>query len=426
MSTRKTLIQQVARELGWRTGSIASGTATAAVLDGYYEGDSSAYVGWTVWMPDAATAVDRARIITSWAPATLTATWADARTDTTYTSETYILVPPGDIGIDDLETAINDSLAEVRFTVRSVIPTLDHERYYRLGRLSWIRYIDDVDAVFVRESPNMLANQDFHAWGAGEALAPSNWTLAGVSATVARTSSGVARGHYGVTLTRAGADATLTQSLGQLNGQFAGETLTFGCWVRASAATRGRIGISDGLTTTYSSYHTGGSGDEYLTVSKALSASMTGLSVILSQDTGNSATTFSMPSLVHADSILDDLQDVGDSAWREKQADYRLRQTGDQVTIELSESLGKGRQLVVVSGMSYPALTSDTDTTDCPDSIILHGAIDQAVSRMRKGQARDRLEPLRARHHREFMLLSGRRRERPSIETPRRAVVYGA
>lgn len=425
MSTRKSLIQQVARELGWRTGSITSGGATSVVLDGYYEGDSAGYVGWTIWMPDAANTADKARVITGWAPTTLTAT-IDTRSDTTYTSETYILVPPGDIGIDDIETAINDSLAEIRQTVRSVIPTLDNERYYRLGRLSWVRYTDDVDAVWLRESPNLLTNSQFDAWGAGESLAPSNWTLAGSNATIARASTGIARGYYGAALTRVGADATLTQLLGMLNGDYASEEITLGCWVRATVANRARIGIGDGTTTSYSSYHTGGGADEWLTVTMTPAAAMTALSAILSVDTGNTSATFSNAVLVLGDTIPDMLKEVGDQAYREKHFDYRLRQVGDQVLVETAEAWGKGRQLVVVSGQPYPALSSDSDSTDCPDSIILHGAIDQVVSRMRKGQARDRLEPLRARHHREFMRLSGRRRERPSVEVPRRAVVFGA
>ncbi len=425
MSTRASIMQQVARELGWRTGSIASGTATTIVLDGHYEGDTAGYVGWTAWMPDAANTADKARIITAWAPDTLTAT-IGTRTDTTYTAETYVLVPPGDLGLDDIRSAINDSLAETRQTTRSVLPLLDRERLYRLGRFSWIRFEDDIDGVWQKNSKNMLTNSQFETWGAGASLAPSSWVLAGASAAVARASSGVARGYYGATITRTGADATLTQSLGLLNGQYAGVPITLGCWVRATVAARARIGISDGLTTTYSSYHTGGGGDEYLTVTKTPAAGMTALDAIASVDTGNTSATFSNAALAEGAAIQDEQKEIGDQFWQDHPIQHRLRQIGDQMAVELTGSHARGDQLVIVSGQSFPALTADTDSTDCPDSVLLHGTIAQAVGRMRKGQARDRLEPLRAIHARQWRLLSNRRRERPQVEVPRRMVVTGA
>lgn len=430
MSTRKAVLAQVARELGWRTGSWGTGLSSATTfnIDGNFEGDSNAYVGWTIWMPDAANAADQARTITVWNPTTLTVTWSGSRTDTTYTNETYILIPPGDLTLDDLRTAFNDVLAEIRQTTHFAIPTVQDEKVYRLGRLSWVRYADDVDGVFLRSSPNLVANSQFDAWGAGASAAPSGWVLAGAAGTVARASSGVARGYYGATLTRAGADTTLTQTIGLLNAQIAGESVTMGCWVRATVASRARIGISDGLTTTYSSYHTGGGGDELLTVTKALSASATGLSVIASVDTGDTSATFSNAVSVEGGSIPEQLTETGDhaAAMRSLDGEARVRQSGDQVSVELASARGRGSQLVVVSGQPYPSLSADSDSTDCPDSILIHGIVDQAVSRMRKGQARDRLEGLRLRHHQQYMVLSKRRRERPVAEMPTRAVVVGA
>lgn len=426
MSTRKTLLQNIARELGWRTGSVSSGAAQNVVLDGYSVGEDNYYNGWTLCMPDAATAADMERVVTAWDDSSRTAYWVNARTDTTYTSETYILIPPYDITLDEVRTAINDVLAECRFTTYVAIPTLQDERFYRLGRFSWVRYPDDVDGVFTRNSPNLLSNSQFDAWGAGASAAPSSWVLAGSGGTVARATT-VPRGYYGATITRSGADTTLTQTLGRIYTQLAGQSMTFSSYVRATVASRARIGISDGLTTTYSSYHTGGGGDELLSVSKTLAAGATSLSVILSVDTNDTSATFSNAVAQEGSSVDPNLTTTGDQSWEMRETTAaRVRSIGDQVVIELPSATSRGSQIVVSTGMPYPALTADSDSTDAPDSLVLHGAVDQVVSRMRKGQSRDRLEALRARHHNQFIRLSGRRRERPTVEITSQNVTRGA
>jgi hypothetical protein len=56
-----------------------------------------------------------------------------------------------------------------------------------------------------------------------------------------------------------------------------GKKVTFGCWVYASAANRARLDIYDGINSVSSSYHTGNSTWQYLTVTKTISASATPL-----------------------------------------------------------------------------------------------------------------------------------------------------
>ena len=52
-------------------------------------------------------------------------------------------------------------------------------------------------------------------------------------------------------------------------------THIFKAWIKTSSITAGRIAINDGVSTTYSSYHTGGGAWELLTVTKTLSPSAT-------------------------------------------------------------------------------------------------------------------------------------------------------
>jgi hypothetical protein len=52
--------------------------------------------------------------------------------------------------------------------------------------------------------------------------------------------------------------------------RFAGRTVTVGMWLKTSLASHARIGLYDGATWTYSSYHTGGGTYEWLEVTKAV------------------------------------------------------------------------------------------------------------------------------------------------------------
>ena len=60
---------------------------------------------------------------------------------------------------------------------------------------------------------------------------------------------------------------------------------TFGCWIWSDTASKARIGINDGVSTTYSSWHTGDSVWAFLTVTKTLDAAATRLRAILDGDT---------------------------------------------------------------------------------------------------------------------------------------------
>tara|TARA_Y100000310_G_scaffold23392_1_gene22376 strand:- start:5040 stop:7319 length:2280 start_codon:yes stop_codon:yes gene_type:complete len=70
---------------------------------------------------------------------------------------------------------------------------------------------------------------------------------------------------------------------------YQGKTYHLEGWINVSAATTGRIGINDGVGTTYSGYHTGGGTYERFTVSRTLDGAATRLRIILASDTVNNA-----------------------------------------------------------------------------------------------------------------------------------------
>lgn len=82
--------------------------------------------------------------------------------------------------------------------------------------------------------------------------------------------------------------------------RFKGRTVTFGCWVKTSAASKARLNIYDGAQT-FSSYHTGGGGWEWLEVTHTCS---TGTGFFVSCDAGTSNTAyFQKPMLAFSSSL---------------------------------------------------------------------------------------------------------------------------
>jgi len=170
---------------------------------------------------------------------------------------------------------------------------------------------------------NWTFNSDQEIWGAGTSAASTGWTLAGASATVAKNTTA---GQFKIStssaaITRAGADATYYQDIDLISGfgpaaRWGSKTVVLGAWVRATVASRARIYIYDGTTTTYSSYHTGGSSLEFLTVTVALQATPTAVRVGLSVDTGD--TTAQVDGFVF--SLGSSVSDWIPSGWRGRKA----------------------------------------------------------------------------------------------------------
>lgn len=148
-------------------------------------------------------------------------------------------------------------------------------------------------AVDIKISPeNILAWSDMEDWVEnGTSAAPTGHVLSGGSATVARESTIIKKAVYSAKVTRVGADATLYHDHIDF-ADYEGRKMTFGCWVYATVASRARIAISDGVGSTNSSYHTGDSTWQFLTVTHDVDSSNTRLRAEMHVNTGNTAAYF--------------------------------------------------------------------------------------------------------------------------------------
>ena len=109
---------------------------------------------------------------------------------------------------------------------------------------------------------------------------PDSWTVAGAGATATQlTTFGQFRsGLSAALLTRSGADCSLTQdaaTLTEVAAWWQGRRVVLSASVYATVASRVRLVINDGVGSSTSSFHTGGSGWETLTVSRTMDASAT-------------------------------------------------------------------------------------------------------------------------------------------------------
>lgn len=123
-------------------------------------------------------------------------------------------------------------------------------------------------------SGQLLDNGNFEDWSVGTNSAPDGWTLDGTGAAVGREIVIYKIGSFSAAITYGSAESYLAQQIHATKGidYWKGKTVTFGCWVYCATASCARIWISDGVTITSSSFHTGGSAWEWLTVTKIISA----------------------------------------------------------------------------------------------------------------------------------------------------------
>lgn len=157
---------------------------------------------------------------------------------------------------------------------------------------------------------NLQMNDDFVIWAAGDAVAPTGWALSTITCARAGTGLGDTNrkiGDFCVKLTRAGADGYLyhyladTSEIGGRADFFKNMKVSIGAWVKCSTPNVARVGIGDGATTTYSSYHTGGGDWEWLSVTHTISNSATSLASLLGMHNTAADAYFSGVTVVMSD-----------------------------------------------------------------------------------------------------------------------------
>ncbi len=153
---------------------------------------------------------------------------------------------------------------------------------------------------------NLLSNGDFENWSAGASAAPDGWVLDGAGASVAREGTIIKLGTYSAKLTRAGTDCSLNQAIHATRGiaYWKSRKVTVSKLVYATVADRARLSIQDGVDTTNSSYHTGNSTWQLLTVTHTVNASATGVTVYGQVNTGDTSAYFDGAMLVEGESAF--------------------------------------------------------------------------------------------------------------------------
>lgn len=153
---------------------------------------------------------------------------------------------------------------------------------------------------------NLLEWSNMEDWVNGTSSAPTDHTLTGASATVARESTIIKRGTYSAAVTRVGADAVLYADYAGY-ASYLGRQMTYGAWVYATVASRARLQIGDGVGTTNSSYHTGDSTWQFLSVTRNIDTSGTRIRCGLEVNTGNTTAYIDGGILVEGSSVYTDL-----------------------------------------------------------------------------------------------------------------------
>lgn len=176
--------------------------------------------------------------------------------------------------------------------------------------------IPSADAVSAEDAgalpqTNVVLNETFIIWAAGDAAAPTGWTLAGTGAACARAGTGLgdtkrkvgdfcAKLTFGSTTLTLGQDILPTAAFSRLD-HLQGKNVVLGAWVWANAATQTRLYVTDGVVTTFSAYHAGAGTWEFLTLSHPVSGSGTHLECGIRVESGAANPAyFSGPTLMLA------------------------------------------------------------------------------------------------------------------------------
>lgn len=155
---------------------------------------------------------------------------------------------------------------------------------------------------------NLMADPTFLIWAAGDTSAPTHYTLAGAGASIARAGTGLGDtnrkvGDFCAKVASAAATTTLSQDLLPTAAftkasYLQGQTVSGGAWVRTSSASAVRVCYDDGIGTSCSAFHAGGSVWSWLTVSRTISGTATKLAFYLEVASGTITAYYSGPTAI--------------------------------------------------------------------------------------------------------------------------------
>ena len=332
-----------------------------------------------------AAAAERIRLCSNFAAATGTLTHAGAiYADLTATNENVEIIEYEPYILD---AAINRALWRARRRHRVIIPTIQGVDRYFLGDLTWIDEPSDIDAVKLSTSPVLTRNRHFEDWNtisAAGIFLPDHFTLTGAAATMARESTIVQSGQYSLAVIRAGTDGVLAQTIpgpgsGLLwNGvsldSLRSRDVTVVLVARSANANSVRARIDDGVAASNTSYHTGNSTWQELSV--RLTLAVTATQCIISARVEVNETAY-IDELYAVYGTLDDV--MRREKYPEEDIDYHFEQGGSTLALVLNKAYARGQQIIVESWRRYQeptaTLAADGDSNDAPINLIAHGGL---------------------------------------------------
>jgi len=240
-------------------------------------------------------------------------------------------------------------------TADSTLTGTDVANIYNMLEVNRWESGNTADPQYITWSGNLLLNSDFESWTNG---LPDYWSLSGGSgASVTADTVTMKKGLTSASLTRAGTDCHLMQSVLSFR-DFTGKTFSLGAWVSSANVSQARLAIFDGIKWSYSPYHSGAGGWEFLSVSHLVSEGATDLSIRL--------------QVLGADGTV--LFDAASGGMR-KSADYLAfmghdyHGSGGTLTLEASDDdfTGDIRGLVTIRPLSNRAVVAEARLLANPD-----------------------------------------------------------
>jgi phage-related protein len=126
--------------------------------------------------------------------------------------------------------------------------------------------------------PNLMSDWGYvESWSAGDSSAPDGWAMSGTAGSVAKEDTTIKYGSYSMKIISGSSNSYKATYSHSDYDDYEGKTITFGMWVKCSTASKARIYIYDGTTTTNSSYHAGDGEWEWIEVEGQIGASNTEL-----------------------------------------------------------------------------------------------------------------------------------------------------
>ena len=396
---RREMVRRLPGDQLGRVETLASATTTTVVVTQLATGTraSADFAGkWMLRAEAASPPADRVRRCSAFTASTGALTHAGTNyADTTATSEFLEIWNHEPYMIDN---AVQMALARLVRCDRTEFPTISGQMRYPLFQMPWITGAGQIDRITYSPNPVISRDRYLEKWNTVSTaglLTPDWWTLAGASATVTRSSAINRRMATSTAITRAGADATLTQTIGLLiNGTAAtngedlrGKTLTIVGVGYATAANRLRFQVADGTQTISTSYHTGGSSWEELSATITVASTATTLTIAASLETGDTT--------AYVDECYAIENAITDSVRRDSYQEYEIPKVLDQGfanPVLLMEPRSRGGQIIVYSRRPYPQFdstrvaggTADADSSDAP----LIEVATMAIARLFEGLAR--------------------------------------